>query len=169
MKTRPHLDSHKRQELSVLTNRLRRQSRNVTGPRRAILDILRKHPHPLTNREILAALPKGRCDLATIYRTMHLLAEMGLVNQFDFGDGKARFELAGEVGDRHHHHLVCTNCSEIVEIGECILKRLEKQIAAQNVFAAVTHKLEFFGVCPDCLKSEAGLPDSGPPPDSSQA
>ena len=154
MKTRPQLHTHKRQGLSALTSRLRHQSRKITGPRRAILEILRKHPHPLTNREILAALPKGQCDLATIYRAMHLLGEIGLIKQYDFGDGKARFELVGEGGDSHHHHLVCTRCSEIVEIEECVLDKLEKQIAAKNGFTAVTHKLEFFGICPDCRKPE---------------
>jgi len=153
MKTPAHRHAHPQQELSVLTNRLRHQSRKITGPRRAILEILRQHPHPLTNQEIFAALRHSRCDLATVYRAMHLLVEIGLVKQFDFGDGKARFELVGEGGDRHHHHLVCTDCAEIVEIEECILDRLEKQIAAQNGFAAVTHKLEFFGICSRCRKS----------------
>ena len=111
MKAHLHSHPHKRQELSVLTGRLRRQSRKITGPRAAILEILRQHPHPLTNREIFAALPRGRCDLATIYRAMHLLEEMGMVKRFDFGDGAARFELVGEGDDGHHHHLVCTRCS----------------------------------------------------------
>jgi Fur family ferric uptake transcriptional regulator len=149
MRTRPH-PSHKQQTLSALTNRLRRQSLKITGPRAAILGILRKHRHPLTNREILAAMPKGECDLATIYRAMHLLEEMGMVKQFDFGDGIARFELIGEVNDAHHHHLVCTRCAEVVEIMECFPCELEERIAAKNGFKGVTHKLEFFGICPDC-------------------
>ena len=150
MKTRFHPHSHRRQTLSVLTNRLRGQSRKITGPRKAILDILRKHPHPLTNREILAALPEAQCDLATVYRAMHLLEELGMVKQFDFGDGIARFELVGEASKDHHHHLVCTRCSGVVEIEECFSDAMEKRIAARNGFKAVTHKLEFFGICPDC-------------------
>ena len=81
---------------------------------------------------------------------MHLLEEMGMVKRFDFGDGAARFELVGENDDGHHHHLVCTKCSEVVEIEECFPEKIEKRIAAQNGFKAVTHKLEFFGICPDC-------------------
>jgi Fur family ferric uptake transcriptional regulator len=136
--------------MSALTNRLRGQSHKITGPRAAILEILRKHPHPMTNKEILAALPKDECDLATIYRSMHLLEKMGMVKRFDFGDGAARFELVGEGDDGHHHHLVCTRCSQVVEIGECFPSEIEKRIATTNGFKAVTHKLEFFGVCPDC-------------------
>jgi Fur family ferric uptake transcriptional regulator len=150
MKPHAHQHTHLQQEMSALKNRLRGHSRKITGPRAAILEILRRHPHPLTNKEIFAALPKGQCDLATIYRSMHLLEKMGMVKRFDFGDGAARFELVGEGDDGHHHHLVCTRCSEVVEIDECFPDEIEKRIAAANGFKAVTHKLEFFGICPDC-------------------
>ena len=139
-----------KQALSALTGRLRRQLRRVTGPRQAILEILRRHPHPLTSREIFSSLPKGQCDLVTIYRAVHLLEEMGMVKRFDFGDGAARFELVREGDDGHHHHLVCTRCAGIVEIEDCSLTELEARIAHRNGFTAVTHRLEFFGICPAC-------------------
>jgi Fur family ferric uptake transcriptional regulator len=145
-----HGHSHPRQEMPALTERLRRQSHKITAPRQAILEILRQHPHPLTNKEILAALPKGQCDLATIYRAMHLLEKMKMVKRFDFGDGAARFELVNEGDDGHHHHLVCTRCTEVVEIDECFPAEIESRIAAANGFKAVTHRLEFFGLCPEC-------------------
>ena len=142
--------SHQRQELSALTSRLRGLSRKVTGPRAAILEVLRQHPHPLTIREILDGLPPGQCNLATVYRSMHLLEQTGMVKRFDFGDGAARFELVGEGEDGHHHHLVCTRCAQVVEIGECFPAEIEQRIGATHGFKAVTHKLEFFGVCPEC-------------------
>lgn len=147
-----HIHPRQQQELSALKSRLRGQSRKITGPRAAILEILRRHPHPLTNKEILSELAKGRgrCNLATVYRSMHLLEKMGMVKRFDFGDGAGRFELVGENDDGHHHHLVCTKCSEVVEIDECFPHEIEKQIAAKNRFKGVTHKLEFFGICPGC-------------------
>ena len=150
MKSCAHKHSHQRQEMSALTDRLRGKSRKITGPRAAILEILRQHPHPFTNKEILAGLPKDRCDLATVYRSMHLLEKMGMVKRFDFGDGVARFELVGEGDDGHHHHLVCTQCAEVVEIDDCFTTEVEQRIAAANGFKAVTHKLEFFGICPEC-------------------
>ena len=150
MKSCKHNHSHQRQEMSALTDRLRGKSRKITGPRAAILEILRQHPHPFTNKEILAGLPKGQCDLATVYRSMHLLEKMGMVKRFDFGDGVARFELVGEGDDGHHHHLVCTRCAEVVEIDDCFTAEVEQRIAAANGFKAVTHKLEFFGICPEC-------------------
>ena len=140
----------RREQLADLTNRLRERERRITGPRQAVLETLRQHSHPLTNKEIFAALPKGLCDLVTVYRSMHLLEELGMVKRFDFGDGVARFELVGEGDDGHHHHLVCVRCSQVVEIEECFPAKIEDEIAARNGFKAITHTLEFFGVCPRC-------------------
>jgi len=150
MRIRTWSHSRQRQALPTLTDRLRRQSRKITGPRKAVLDILRKQAHPLTNREILAVMPVRQCDLATIYRAIHLLEELGMVKQFDFGDGIARYELVGGRSAEHHHHLVCTRCSQVVEIEDCFSAQMEKRIAARNGFRHVTHKLEFFGICPGC-------------------
>jgi Fur family ferric uptake transcriptional regulator len=148
MATRRHVHPHA--ALPELAQRLRRKAQKITGPRQAILKILREQSHPLANKDIFAALPKGDCDLATVYRSMHLLEKMGMVKRFDFGDGVARFELLGEGDDGHHHHLVCTRCAGVVEIEECGMHSLEEQIAESNGFKAVTHRLEFFGVCPSC-------------------
>lgn len=150
MNKRAHRHHHPRAGLSQLAERLRRTSRKLTGPRQAILDILRHHPHPMSNKEIFAALPKGDGDLATVYRSLHLLEGMKMVKRFDLGDGVARFELLDEGDDGHHHHLVCTRCAAVVEIEECFTRELEQSIAARNGFKAITHKLEFFGICPQC-------------------
>jgi Fur family ferric uptake transcriptional regulator len=139
-----------RAALPELAERLRRQSRKLTGPRHAILEVLRRQAHPLSIRELHDALPGPDCDLATVYRAMHLLETMGMVKRFDFGDGSARFELLAEGDDGHHHHLVCRRCAGVVELDDCFLRELEEQIAARTGFASVTHKLEFFGLCPRC-------------------
>ncbi len=135
--------------------RLRQESCKLTGPRRAILQVLGEQSQPLTNKEIFQRLPKGHCNLATVYRSVQMLERLGLVKRFHFGEGAARFALLeqGRGGDNHHqHHLVCTHCSRIVEVGECIVRELEAQVAAHSQFKAVTHRLEFFGVCPACQK-----------------
>ena len=139
-----------RQPLPDLTSRLRRESHKVTRPRQAVLELLRRQAHPMTTREIFQGLRPNECDLATVYRSLRLLEKMGMVKRFDFGDGTARFELLAEGDDGHHHHLVCTRCAEIVELHECSMKELEEQITARNGFKAVSHKLEFFGICPAC-------------------
>ncbi|MDX1950752.1 MAG: Fur family transcriptional regulator [Verrucomicrobiota bacterium] len=137
-------------ELSDLTGHLRTQDHKITAPRQAILNVLRNEKHPLTTRQILDALPGGFCNLATVYRSIHLLQRLGLVQRYDFGDGAARFELTRGGKDHHHHHLICTKCALVIEVQQCIALDLEQQIATGNGFTKVSHKLEFFGVCPDC-------------------
>ena len=133
-----------------VTDRLREKSRKLTGPRRAIIAALETQVHPLTIREIHGLVGPAECDLATIYRSMHLLEKMELVKRFDFGDSVARYELIRHHEHEHHHHLICTDCSTVIEIEECFPEELEQKIAAGNGFARITHKLEFFGVCPQC-------------------
>jgi Fur family ferric uptake transcriptional regulator len=145
-----HSHSHDSPGLPELTERLRSKMRKVTGPRQAILELMRHHAGPMSIKQIHQGLPTGDCDLATVYRSMHLLEEMGMVKRFDLGDGGARFELLAEGDDGHHHHLVCTRCSDVVEIEQCFPHELEKDIASRNGFKQVTHKLEFFGICPRC-------------------
>ena len=138
-------------DLSALLARLRRGSRRLTGPRQAVLEVLRRQARPLTPKEIFLALPKGDCDLATVFRSLRLMTEMGIVKRSDFGDGVARHELLGDGDDGHHPHLICTRCAGIVEIEECDVREFEARVAARNGFRGVTHKLEFFGVCPACM------------------
>lgn len=138
------------QPLNELTDKLRQGARKITGPRQAILEVLRKHASPLTNKEIHAALGKADCDLATIYRNMHTLEEMGLVRRYDFGDGAARFELAPDDTEAHHHHIVCTRCALIIEVDDCFPNEFQEAIASRHGFTNVSHRLEFFGLCPKC-------------------
>lgn len=148
--------SHAPADMEELTDKLRAKSLKITGPRQSILEVLRQHPHPLTIKEIRQKLKgKVNCDQATVYRSMHMLVKLGMVKRFDFGDGVARFELVEAQGRHHHHHLVCTECSRIVEIEECHQKEWEQKLSREHGFQQITHNLEFFGVCPDCQKGSS--------------
>lgn len=137
-------------DLGRVAEAFRRGSRRLTGPRQAVFEVLCRAQHPLSIKDIHSALPKGDSDLVTVYRSVALLEELHLVKRFDLGDGAARYELLREGDDGHHHHLVCTCCADVVEIEECAIMELEARIAARNGFKAVTHRLEFFGICPTC-------------------
>lgn len=144
---------HDASDTEKLSEAIRDGSRRLTGPRKAILDVLGRHPHPMTNRQIREALgEKNRCDLATIYRSMRLLEELQLVERFDFGDGVARFELSGHHSQDHHHHLICSRCDEVVEVEDCFPAKLQEELARRTGYTELSHKLEFFGVCPACAK-----------------
>lgn len=137
-------------ETCPLLTRFSRESKKLTGARREILRVLQEESRPMTNKELFQLLPKRQCDLATVYRSIQLLEKLGLVKRFVMGDGVARFAFASDDEDTHRHHLVCTRCKAIVEIEECIISELEKRVASRSLYKSVTHRLEFFGVCPDC-------------------
>ena len=158
MAEHPHSHSHRHSSrcrktlpFPELASRLRRGARKLTGPRQAILDLLRQKNHPLAVRDIHAALSDG-CNLATVYRALNLLESMGMVKRYEFGDGVARFELLAEGDDGHHHHLICQRCSRVVELEECLVHELEQEVGRRHGFRGITHKLEFFGLCPECQK-----------------
>ena len=137
-------------ETCLLQSRLTRESKKLTGARREILRVMQVELRPLTNKEIFELLPQRRCDLVTVYRSVQLLESLGMVKRFVMGDGVTRFAFVSDGEDAHRHHLVCTRCKAIVEIGECIVRELEERVVAKSRFKAVTHRLEFFGVCPSC-------------------
>ena len=137
-------------DLPQLAEKLRRESHRITGPRQAILQAMRRNPGPLRIKDINAHIGPDDCDLVTVYRSMRLLQELGMVKRVELGSGGARFELLGEGDDGHHHHLVCTRCQQIVQLDDCLLEEVEERIAKANGFTAVTHRLDFFGLCPNC-------------------
>ena len=137
-------------DFDELTGRLRRRDLKLTRPRRAVLAALRTQHRPLAIKDIFAALRPGECDLASVYRSIRALESAGVVKEFAFGDGVRRYELLADGDDGHHHHLICTNCGEVTEIAECELREIELRLAASKGFQAVTHRLEFFGLCPAC-------------------
>lgn len=139
-----------RRSLSELTEELRRGERRVTGPRLAILQILREHRRPLSNKEVRELLPERYCDLATVYRSMHLLRRLKLVQRYDLGDGLARHELLDQGDDGHHHHLMCRECSQVVAIDGCHLEEVERELARRSGYDQLVHRLEFSGICPAC-------------------
>ncbi len=88
--------------------------------------------------------------LATIYRTLNLLTDAGLVEERSFQDGRSVFEVASP--NSHHDHLVCTDCGIIIEFENDDIERLQKSIAEQYGMELKTHRLDLFGVCLDRAK-----------------
>ena len=119
----------------------------ITAPRKELLNALSSNP--LSAQELATLLrEKGfSTDLVTIYRTLDLFTELGIVRKTQFEDKIARFELT--TGQEHHHHLVCIKCAvvEDVLINE---ELLTKQIEEKSQFKVQRHALEFFGFCKRC-------------------
>ncbi|MBK9517283.1 MAG: transcriptional repressor [Anaeromyxobacter sp.] len=94
-----------------------------------------------------------RISVATVYRTMKLLAECGLAAPRQFDGGQTRYEPAA--GRPHHDHLICTGCGEIVEFANEQIEALQVRVAARHGFLVETHKLELYGRCLRCRPARA--------------
>tara|TARA_Y100001960_G_C14595893_1_gene788075 strand:- start:153 stop:626 length:474 start_codon:yes stop_codon:yes gene_type:complete len=142
-----------RPDLKEWIDSLKSNGLKLTKQRQAILELLHRSKHPATNREIHEKLFID-CDLASVYRAINLFIKIGLVQQFDFGDGIARFELVAPGGEDHHHHIICTQCSKVIEVDHCFPDSLSNTLAEHTGFTHITHKLEFFGICSSCQPVE---------------
>ncbi|WP_417480330.1 Fur family transcriptional regulator [Maricaulis maris] len=84
-----------------------------------------------------------RISLATVYRTVRLFEEAGIIERHDFRDGRSRYE---EVGDEHHDHLIDLKSGEVIEFVNEEIERLQEAIARKLGYKLVDHRLELYGV-----------------------
>jgi len=124
---------------------IRKIGNRMTRARKIIFKVLSDSSTPKTAQEIYKKTKD--IDLVSVYRNLDLLKKMNLVSECDFGDGKKRYELTNN--DRHHHHLICENCGDVKDI-EMKEEDLLKKVNNKSNYLIKKHKLEFFGLCPDC-------------------
>ena len=91
---------------------------------------------------------------ATIYRTLDLLADSGMIVERDFGEGFRRYERVP--GHPHHEHLICLRCGKVVEFQNDRLERMKSLIADEYGFRHSHHRLEIYGVCRECQQRAGG-------------
>ncbi|MGD9852137.1 MAG: Fur family transcriptional regulator [Nitrospirales bacterium] len=130
---------------------LKATGRRVTRTRQAVLGLLERTAQPLSATEIFEQLQTENVaiDLVTVYRTVHVLKELGFVAQIELHhEGQARYEI--KEGREHHHHIQCQICGAIVDLLLCPLKKITKLIESQTKFIVDDHTLEFTGLCPRC-------------------
>jgi len=117
----------------------------MTGQRRTIARVLSEavdHPdvEELTKR---AMAEDANISIATVYRTVRLFEEAGIVERLDFGDGRARYE---EASNEHHDHLIDIKSGRVIEFENLEIEALQEKIAREHGFRLVGHKLELYGV-----------------------
>ena len=120
----------------------------TTKARTIITGIISSAQTPLDAASILALvqIKDSKINRATVFRTLNTLVVEKTITKIDFGDGRARYELASH----HHHHLVCTKCSSIEAVDICKAEEVIAQAARSKRFTVTSHKLEYFGICHRC-------------------
>lgn len=122
----------------------------MTRQRQLIAEVLLASKGHVNIDELYGAV-KARDEnvgYATIYRTVKLLQEAGLISSHEFANGRARFEPA--MDGEHHDHLMCVRCKRIVEFHDDEIERLQLAIAERFGFALTEHRMELYGRCADC-------------------
>ena len=128
---------------------LRRLGLRPSRQRLRVIDLLAEEPNDATAQQIHYRLREGgeRIGLATVYRTLAVLAEHGIVDTLVHRPGETCYRLCGE---GHHHHLVCSSCHRVVELGDCELEPWLNGLAVAHGFAVTDHTVEVTGVCAGC-------------------
>src|SRR4026207_1385193 len=117
----------------------------ITEQRRVIAQILsaaEDHPDVETLHERAAAVDP-KISIATVYRTVRLFEEAGILERHEFGDGRSRYEA---VSESHHDHLIDVETGKVVEFADDELELLQKRIAEKLGFRLVDHRMELYGV-----------------------
>ncbi|MFA6540088.1 MAG: Fur family transcriptional regulator [Bacteroidota bacterium] len=87
---------------------------------------------------------------ATVYNTLDLLQDCGLISKYRFGENHSRYEKA--FGRPHHHHLICLECGDIIEFVNDKIEKIQNEVCTTNNFKSQTSTLQIFGICSKCQK-----------------
>ena len=137
---------------TTATNRLRTDGQRYTPRRRALVELLAESEQPLTIPQLL----EHRRDLAqsSAYRNLAVLERAGVVHRIVTTDEFARYELAEDLTE-HHHHLICSTCGDVTDftVPEAVEHDIEaalSKVAEREGFHALSHRLDLVGTCATC-------------------
>lgn len=132
----------------ALIGRLRAAGYKVTPPRLAVLEVIEQEGEHLNPNEILehARAIHPALGRATVYRTLELLTQLGIVRPIYVGESGPTYIRA----DGDHHHLVCSQCGRVVDFEQCMADGMTQELTERFGFRITSHLLEFYGVCAAC-------------------
>jgi len=135
----------------LVLDRMRAESGRSGGARRMVVEFLGGQDCCLSAQEIhdLLRSEGASVGIASVYRTLEGLDELGLVQRVDLGDGVSRFERVDPRGD-HHHHLVCGDCGKVEPFEDSALEQALGRVAGGRGYELATHDVVLRGACGDC-------------------
>jgi Fur family ferric uptake transcriptional regulator len=135
---------------TAIVTALDRAGYRLTEPRRSLAGLIADQDGHFTAAELVAAARSHHLGVgrATVFRTLDVLEDLGAVERLDLPSGEHAY-----VGcePAHHHHVVCSRCGRTTEIDDAGLRTVVREIARQTGYRVDEHRLELFGLCPDCL------------------
>lgn len=133
---------------------LRLAGARAGGAREAVISYLERQDCCVSAQELHDALRRGgrAIGIASVYRALDQLAELGLLHRVDLGGGSTRFEPALPGGE-HHHHLVCGACGRVDMFDDPGLEQTLSRVAGSRGYALAQHDVVLHGTCDDCLRA----------------
>jgi Fur family ferric uptake transcriptional regulator len=134
------------------TKYLKTGSYRITPERNIILEAVMNYDGHFDADELFLQVKTSgqKVSRATVYNTLDLLQECGLISKYRFGENHSRYEKA--FGRPHHHHLICMECGDIIEFVSDKIEKIQKEICNENKFKVQTSTLQIFGICSKCQK-----------------
>jgi Fur family ferric uptake transcriptional regulator len=135
-------------------DQLRARGFRMTPQREIILAVLHGMEGLVTVEEVHSRVQKVSAviDVSTVYRTLDLLQEFGLVSCVDVGDGQHRYELVGLRGP--HVHLICQGCGKVMAVEPDVMQAFAERLEAAKGFQIALDRLSLPGFCQDCVASK---------------
>ena len=133
-----------------------------TKQRQVVMDVFIDHiDEHMTTEEVFhyASEKMPEIGIATVYRSVSLLEEIGFLTALTLPDGTTRYERRLRDEKHIHHHLVCNQCHKITEVNLDLLDDLEEEIERTVHFHITDHNLKFYGICEECGKKMKGESD----------
>ena len=145
--------------LDELIARLKEQGFRLTPQRKAVLKVLADSPNHPSVEQIYRQVKKDfpMTSLATVYKTVTLLKELGEVLELGFADGSNRYDGRKP---NPHPHLICIQCHKILDPDVDGWKDLPQALSESTGFHILSHRLDFYGICPQCQKRKESLSKS---------
>lgn len=141
--------------LELFKDILRQNGFKYTKQRELLLKCLYNNKTHLSPEQIHSGIkklsPKLNIGIATVYRTLNLLEDEGMVTSLSFGAQGKKFELANKP---HHDHMICKNCDAIIEFEDSLIENRQIEIAKKHNFTLTGHLMQLYGICDECAKKE---------------
>lgn len=138
----------KEKTLKKYVKRLKNKNIRVTSQRVAILKYMIEHRGHPTVQDIFSALKPDypHMSMATVYNNLKTFVDVGFVMELKFSDESAHFDLA----EHMHYHAICENCGKFVDFDYPQMDDVESQAEKLTGFKIDNHRLEVYGICPEC-------------------
>lgn len=132
-----------------LQSALHKAGKRLTGQRQLVLEVLQEHGGHLDAQELyrLAQARDPRLNLSTVYRTVALLRDLGLVDELYLGEDHHHYEIKTSAT---HYHLVCRECGAVVEFASPLIEQLKADVGRQHDFEIYEANVDLWGVCSSC-------------------